>query len=141
MSGVEAHRDPFELQVSGEKLAPESDESLGEVEVPTFPSLAKPRMPSAFQGDPNVPGADRDAQGFVLREVPGGIEADDEPTGGVDAEEDVGEETEGISPAGWNVAGVREADRRARPSSPGAGGAQAEQEAAEARRPAEGILE
>ncbi|MBP7676093.1 MAG: hypothetical protein KBB14_07215 [Thermoanaerobaculia bacterium] len=121
MSGVEASGEPLELEVCEESLAPEADESLREVEVPSFPSLAEPRMPSAFQRDAHVPGADRDAQRLVLRVVPGGIEADDEPKGGVDAEEDAGKQTEGVSPAGSNIGGGREADRRARPSSPGAG--------------------
>ena len=39
----------------------------------------------------------------------------------IDAEEDAGKQTEGVSPAGSNIGGGREADRRARPSSPGAG--------------------
>jgi hypothetical protein len=90
-AGVEARRGLLEIQVSEEKLAPETDESLREVEAPPLPSLAEPRVPSSFLRDSNGTGADRNAQGVVLREVPGRIESDAEPTDGLNAEEDGGE--------------------------------------------------
>ncbi|HPA50786.1 MAG TPA: hypothetical protein PLP50_04215 [Thermoanaerobaculia bacterium] len=90
-AGVEVRRGLLEIQVGEEELAPETDESLREVVVPPLPSLAEPRVPSSVLRDSNGAGADRNAKGGVLREVPGRIETDDEPTDGLNAEEDSGE--------------------------------------------------
>jgi hypothetical protein len=141
MSGVETQGSSLELKVCEEVLRPEADEGLREVESPPLPALAEPRMPSALPRDSNGPGADRNPQGLVPREVSGRIEADDESVGGVDPEEELGEKTEWIPKAGSGLERVRKANRRGEAGSPGAGGAQAEQEAADAVRPPQGVLE
>lgn len=90
MAGVEAFRDPLEEEVVEKALAPKTDERLGEIEVPLFPSLPEPRVPACLQSDFHHLGADRALKGLVFREVAGGVEGDEEPTGRIDAEEDRG---------------------------------------------------
>lgn len=98
-------------------------------------------MPSSVLRDSNGAGADRNAKRGVLREVPGRIETNDEPTDGLNAEEDSGEETEGVSSAASTLEGVRESNRRDEAVSGGAGGPQSEEEAADARAPEQAVLE
>lgn len=80
MAGIEALRDPLEVEVVEKALAPKADERLGEIEVPLLPFLPEPRVPACLHNAFHHLGTDRDAKWLVFREGSGGVEGDERPS-------------------------------------------------------------
>lgn len=122
MAGIEALRDPLEVEVVEKALAPKADERLGEIEVPLLPPLPEPRVPAFLQGLAHHLIADRDAKRFVFGEMPTGVEGDDESPTRIDTEENCSDEAEGIPKARASVEGLWKANSRAVTAPPRSGG-------------------